>query len=508
MSKKSFWFWTLGLALINLLIHFLTATNYELHRDEMLYFSMGNHLSWGFASTPPMMSFLSFIVIHLFGYHEFFVKLFPALAGSGLVILIALFIREIGGKRLAVITGCLGYILSTGMLRTASLFMPVIFELFFWMLFLFFVLKLIRSQNPKYWLRIGVCFGLAFLNKYSILFLGFGTLLAFLVTRYRKLLVSRYLIYAIGICFVIILPNVIWQITHNFAVATHMRALYQTQLVNVSVQTFLGEQLLMNISSILIWLPGLIGVLFIPKERRYRIFGYILILIVLLFLAAKGKPYYTLGVYTMMFAFGGYILENYLPKLTPWILAISLVLALFTLPFGLPVLPQESMKRYCAFFSKYVTRAPMRNEDGAYYPIPQDYMDMTGWDEVARLASVAYNELTPAEKKNCIVYANNYGQAGALDFYGKRYHLPSPVSVADSWIFWAPDSLVADNFIITDDRLGDIPRLFESYKEIGEVDNDCFRENGLKVFLCKKPTPLLNQFFRQRIREHRRIYGQ
>ena len=99
------------------------------------------------------------------------------------------------------------------------------------------------------------------------------------------------------------------------------------------------------------------------------------------------------------------------------------------------------------------------------------------------------------------------GQAGAFDFYGKRYNLPDPVSVNDSYIFWAPDSITTLNFIVSDNELGDIPRLFKSYREIGVINNDCFREDGLKVYLCQDPTPLLKEFFKKRIKEHKQVYG-
>ena len=149
----------------------------------------------------------------------------------------------------------------------------------------------------------------------------------------------------------------------------------------------------------------------------------------------------------------------------------------------------------------------MKGERNIYYPLPQDYMDMTGWDELAKLAAFTYNTLDSSQKKDCIIYANDYGQAGALDFYGKKYHLPTPISVADSYIFWAPDSVVANNFIVTDSHLGDIPRLFNSYIEMGAINNYYFRENGIKVYLCQNPKPLLNEFFKKRIKENKKVYG-
>lgn len=512
MNKKSFWVLTIGLAIFKLLIHLLTGSNYELHRDEMLYFSMGSHLSWGFASTPPFISFLGFIVKSIFGYHEFAVKLFPALFGSFLVILIALFIKEIGGTLTGIFFGCFAFILSTAMLRSSSLFMPVIFEFFFWTLFLYFVLKLIHRQDPKYWIWIGISFGLAFLNKYSILILAFSTLIAILISEHRKLLFSKYVIYGSLLGLLIISPNLIWQFQHNLAVVVHMKELYRTQLVHVSVGSFLGEQIMMNFSVLLIWMAGLIMLLVVKAEKRYRVFAHIFLLVLFLFLILKGKPYYTLGVYVMMFAFGGYCMEKYLTGNRIWIkqtlIIFAIISTIITLPFGLPILPQKQMEKFCAFHAKYFTAEPMRGEANIFYPLPQDYMDMTGWKETADLVFLAYNQLDSIQKRSCIVFANNYGQASAIEFYGKPYHLPPVVCLNDSYIFWAPDSLTALNTIVTDSRLGDIPRLFNHYIEVGEINNRYFRENGLKVYLCQSPTPILTKYFKDRVKENKEMYGQ
>lgn len=511
MSRRSFWTITLSLVAVKLLLHFLTATNYQLHRDEMLYFAMGDHLAWGFASTPPFIGFLAFIVKTLFGYQAFFVKLLPALAGGGTIILIALFTRELGGRQFAVITAGIAYIISIAMLRTASLFMPVIFELFFWMLFLYLVLKLINTRNTAYWVAIGASFGLAFLNKYSVIFLGLSAFIAILVSDHRKLLLSKHLLYGMLAGFLIMIPNIWWQVSHKFPVVTHMSELYRTQLVHVSKQTFLLEQIMMNFTSILFWLSGLIALIFFGKEKKYRVFSGIYLCVVLLFLFTSGKPYYTLGVYPMLFAFGGYVLEKYLRgrmKVAGYLLTgCSVLFSILFIPLGLPVLAGEQMEKYCMAFSRHISPAPMRNEQNGYYPLPQDFMDMTGWEELAGLAALAYGKLDTLQQKDCLLFANNYGQAGALNFYGRKYHLPAPVSLSDSYIFWAPDSVNAKNFIVTDNEIGIIPELFHSYSEVGSIKNNYFRENGLKVFLCQDPKPLLNDFFRKSIREHKQKYG-
>jgi hypothetical protein len=511
MNKKTFWTLTIGLATVKLLIHLLTCTNYELHRDEMLYFAMGSHLSWGYASTPPFMALLAFHLKNIFGYEEFFVKLFPALAGSSILVLIALFIRELKGNSFAVFTGSLACLISTSMLRSGSLFMPVIFELFFWMLILFFVLKLVNRQDPRYWMVIGLCVGLAFLNKYSVAFLGLSIFVSSLITPHRKLLNSKYLLFGALISACIMLPNLIWQFTHNFPVMTHMEELYRTQLVFVSKKTFLLEQVMMNFTAISIWLIGLICLLVFKSEKKYRLFAWIFLLVIFLFLITNGKPYYTLGVYPVLFAFGGYYLEKFftgrLKPISYLVVAVSFLFSLLFLPLGLPLLPQKQMENYCAFFSKNITSAPMRSENNSYFPLPQDYMDMTGWKELSKMVGDTYQNLDSLQKKSCVIFANNYGQAGAIDFYGKEFNLPSPVCLNDSYIFWAPDSLSASTFIVMDHKLGDIPDLFFNYHEISKINNRYFREDGLTVFLCENTKPLFKDFFTKRITEHKRIYG-
>ncbi|MFN8207852.1 MAG: glycosyltransferase family 39 protein [Bacteroidales bacterium] len=507
MSRRSFWIITAATILLELFLHMITAGNYQLHRDEMLYFAMGSHPDWGFASTPPAMSFLAFLIKSVAGYNEVAVKFFPALAGAVILLLIALSIRELGGGRMALLTACLAFLCSTAMLRTCSLFMPVVFELLFWTLFLYSLLLLIHRQDPKFWIAAGISFGLAFLNKYSILVLGSSVIISLLLTRQRRLLWSAYVPVAAGCALIIMLPNILWQFRHNFAVYTHMQELYRTQLVNVAVGTFLLEQLLGSFSALPVWLAGVVGLLFIRAERQYRLFSFLFLLVLVFFLLLKGKPYYTLGIYPMMFAFGGWILEKYFRKMIPSVLVFVLLFGLLNLPFGLMLLPQGPMEKYCQFTAKYITAAPMRGEQNQYYPLPQDYMDMTGWQELAGLVNSVYGSLSEKEKGSCTIYANNYGQAAAIDFYGKQYGLPPAVCLNDSYVLWAPDSIGSENFIVSDHQLGDIPRLFGSFTKVGEIHNPYFRENGLKVYLCRDPKPELNDFFISRIREKKAIYG-
>jgi hypothetical protein len=505
---SSFWLITIAFVIIKLAIHFLTSTTYELHRDEMLYFAQGHHLGFGYISTPPLIGFLAFVVQGIFGYSEFGIKLFPALAGAASIVIIALFIKEFGGKNLALVIACTGYLVSGAFLRSNSLFQPVSFDQFFWFLSSYLVFKMVNRDNPKLWMWIGLLFGLGFLNKYSIVFFGFAIIMALLISEHRKLLLSKYFLIGALIGFIIITPNLIWQHYHNWPVVHHMLLLQKTQLINVSKIGFLIDQLMMCIPAILIWLSGLLTILFLRKEKKSRFISFTFIFVVSIIFLARGKSYYTLGAYPMLMVAGGYVLEKYFKNkliyINYFILILAIGLSLFALPLELPVVSFETVKKYC----DPKTGIPQRWEDGKLHPIPQDYADMTGWKELAGIVAKAYNQLIDSEKKRCTIYAENYGQAGAIQFYGHSYGLPDPISFNDSYLLWTPDSISDGPFIYINDEVGDMDDLFNSYPEIGRVNNEYFRENGIMVLLCTNPKEQWKEFYARKVNSLKNIYRQ
>ena len=507
MIKQNNYFWiiTIFFIIVKLSCHLLTSCNYQLHRDEMFYFAMGSHLDFGYITNAPLIGFLAFISKGVFGYSEFGLKIFPCLAGTASVLIIALLVKETGGKAFALFTACLVFVLSPAYLRSNSLFMPVSFDEFFWLLIFYLSVRMINKNNPKYWLVIGCISGLAFLNKYSILFLIAGLLTAILLSQYKKLLVSKYLLIGTGIGLLIILPNAIWQYIHHWPVAFHMNELQKTQLVHVSLTSFLLGQILSNLPGLFVWLTGLASLIFYQAFRKYRFIGITYILILLIFIITKGKDYYTLGLYQILFVFGSVFLEQYfigkLLFVKYFVIITAISVGIIILPAGLPVLNFKQLNNYCKIASNSFGITISRWEDGKIHKIPQDYADMTGWEELAKIVSKAYNTLGSAEKKHCTIYAENYGLAGAIQFYGHKYGLPAPISFHDSYILWAPDTISNDPFIYINSEVGDISKLFDSYPEIGHVQDENFRENGTLVLICTQPKKIWQEFYAAKVKK-------
>ena len=429
ISKE--WLIIIGLALLKLCIHLATNTNYELHRDAFLYYSLGENLDWGYVSVPPLIALIAKFSTSIFGNTVFALRFFPSLIGSVSVIIIAKMVKELNGGVWAIMIAVLAFIFSPSFLRSNTLFQPVSFNQFFWLLSGYLIVRLLKTSNPKIWIGIFIVFGIAFLNKYSITFFILSFLLAILFTKQRILFKSKYFFIGGLLGILIILPNLIWQYNHNWPLIHHLSELQKYQFVNVSMIGFLIDQFIMNLPGLVIWMTGLIAFLFFKSEKKYRVLAYLYLFTILIIILLRGKSYYTLGLYPILFALGGYAVDKYFnPYLKYATVAFVIFISLLMLPFSLPIYNLEKMEDY----SKKTAGFTNRWEDGKIHNVPQDYSDMTGWKELSSIVIRLYNSLPQEEKEHCLIYAENYGQAGAINFYGKKHGLPTPISFSDNFI--------------------------------------------------------------------------
>jgi len=497
------WQLILFFASVKILLHFFTISNIELHRDAYLYYAQSEHLAWGYISAPPSIAVFGKIATLIFGNTAFAIRFFPALIGGFSVIIIGLFIKELGGKKIAISLACFSYILSLSYLLTNSLFQPMTFNQFYWLLSGYLLLVMIKRKNPKIWIWIGIAFGFAFLNKYSIVFLYTAFAISLLITKYRYLYKSKYFPIALAVGLAIILPNLIWQYQNNWPILTHMSELRETQLVNVRPTDFLIEQLIINIQSLFIWIGGLLVLLFHRKEKQYRLFGFIYLVIIILLMLGSGKSYYAMGIYPILFVFGGYFFEKYIRKYSIYVFSL-LVLIMFITLYGL-----HPYFGILSTFEKSTHEGAFRWEDGVYHDIPQGMADMTGWKELGQKVNDIHLNMGQENRNNYDIYCDNYGQAGSIMFYGKKNNVPQPISFNGSFVFWAPDSLSKDFMIWVHSGLEPEIDLSQSFKQVElktTIDNEYFREDGTKIYLCESPTEDFKNWYKTRIKELKNKY--
>lgn len=488
------------LAITNTAIHLLFYNNLEYHRDELLYFSLGQHPAWGYASVPPFIGSLAWLVSSTIGYSILAVKLFPAIMSGALVVLSAQITSLLGGRQYAQILTGIAIIVTPVFLRAFFLFQPVFIDIFLWTLLFFWLVRFQKTDSDTNLYGMGVTLGIGLLNKYLISIALVAILISWIV-MYRRSVFSRKALYgSAAVAFFIFLPNLIWQFTHDFPVLQHMAALQQNQLVYVSRGAFWGEQLFLTFSVLIIVLPGLV---FLFSSAQFRPVAIAVVLVLIFLSLARGKSYYAAGIYPVLIAAGTVWWERHLirpfPRALIPFLMISMILPL--LPMGLPVYKVDGLVHYFQELEKnHGIDVGRRFEDGTIHALPQDYADMLGWEELTQLVSKAYQQT--GDKENVLIYCENYGQAGAITIIGKKYNLPEPVSFHESFYYWAAGSVNRQvrEFIYVNDTLGeDIPTYFADIREVGRIKNPHAREFGTRVYLCRQPKVSLKAVVEQRL---------
>ncbi|TAF65015.1 MAG: glycosyl transferase [Cytophagales bacterium] len=484
MTKKT----TILLGFIGLkfLLQFLLlSSEYDLQRDEYLHLDQANHLAWGYLSVPPFTSWTSYI-IQLLGNSNFWIKFFPALYGALTIYIVWKAIEELNGNLFALILGAT-CVLFSALLRLNTLYQPNSFDVLSWTALYFILLKYIKTDDLK-WLYVGaVAFAIGFLNKYNIAFLLIGLLPALLVTEHRKIFLKPTLYFAILAGLVLILPNLVWQYNNNFPVFHHLKQLAEIQLINVNRFDFLKNQLLFFAGSLLVIFSSLFSLLFYKPFQKYRLFFFSILFTLTAFLYFKAKDYYAIGIYPIYIAFGSVYLaailkDGWKKYLQPVAIAVPL---LIFIPIYDVAFPNKSPEYIVQHSENYKKLGLLRWEDGKDHLLPQDFADMLGWKELALKVDSVY--LALPNKKNTLVLCDNYGQAGAINYYTKQKL--KAVSFNADYINWFDLSKKYENLIRVKEaeevnaELQETSPFFQNSMLAGSITNQYAREYGTGIFV-------------------------
>jgi len=489
------------LALIKLTVpFFLQNPVWEPHRDEFLYLAEARHMAWGYMEAPPLLSVFAWLT-NLLGGAMWVIKIWPSLAGALTYILVGRLVLHHGGRWFALVLAWMPFV-AGAWLRMHFLFQPNFLDIFFWTAMAYGLIRFQQTGKPVYLYVAGISFGLGMLAKYTMAFYSVGLLAGLLITWDRKVLASRHFYFAIGLGLLLFMPNLIWEARNGFPVVFHMKTLEDTQLQYLSPWTFITDQFLYNIATLFTWVAGLVWV---ARTKQYRFIAWGFFITLALLMLGHGKSYYSQGAYPVLFALGAPRLEAWANK---WwrmgMLAFSLFIGIRLVPILLPF-------RSPAPLAKYYINHPLARKVGALrwgdlrdHSLPQDFADMLSWKEMTQKVAKAYASLDSTEKAHTFLFCDNYGQAGAINYYGKKYHLPLAYSDNASFLYWMPQTY--DKFdvllLVTDDRQEMQHRFIKEFKSARLVDtitNPYALEYGSLIILMKGPSEAFRQAFRDKI---------
>ncbi|OOG76981.1 glycosyltransferase family 39 protein [Flavobacterium sp. A45] len=487
MNKKTLLL--LGFIILKFVLQYsLITDDYDLQRDEYLHLDQARHLAWGYLSVPPFTSWVSYF-IYLLGNSVFWIKFFPALFGALTIVVVWKAIEELKGSLFALVLGATCVFFSA-LLRLNTLYQPNSFDVLCWTTFYFILIKYINSKNTKWLFILAIIFAFGFLNKYNIGFLIIGLIPAILLTQERKIFTQPKLYVALVLGLLLIAPNLLWQYTNGFPVIHHMKELAETQLVNVDRLEFLKSQVLFFIGSFIVIVSGCIALLLYKPFQKYRLFFWSIIFTLAVFMYLKAKDYYAIGLYPIYISFGSVYLAEQLKE--GWKRYLQPVLIILPILFFIPMynafFPNKSPEYIVNNAKAYQKFGLLRWEDGKDHLLPQDFADMLGWKELAvKVDSVAG---TLPDLEHTLILCDNYGQAGAINYYTTNKKVVAHSFNAD-YINWLPlDMKIKDVILVKEDNDDDKERkteipLFDTVYLAAKRINKFAREPEISIYVLR-----------------------
>src|SRR5216683_2991243 len=457
------------LAAARFVLHLATNGQYGFHRDELQTLDDARHLDWGFVAYPPITPLIGRLELTLFGTSLIGFRVFSAIAVSIVMVLAGLLAKELGGSRHVQVLAAVAAGIAPISLIEGAVFQYVSFDYLWGVTVSYFLVRLLKSEDPRWWVPIGAVLGLGMETRYTMGFLALGIVGAVLLTPARRYLRSGWLWIGVAASILVFLPNLIWQMQHHFISLEFLSHLHARDLRQGRYNGFFGQQLWLcvNLVTVPLTLLGLWFYLFFQQGRRYRFLGWTFVLTFALFSLAGSRFYYTAPLYPMLIAGGSVQFGNLLGTLRPawsrlaygaqWT-AILIGGVAFVL-FVMPVAPLGSG----------VWRITSKMHD--------QFREEIGWPDLARSVANVYHSLSVEEQEHTGILTGNYGEAGALNLYGPAMGLPHAMGLTNSFWYRGYDPRLPQTVILAGFDLDEGRKLFETCAVAGKNTNPFGVEN-------------------------------
>ncbi len=480
-------------ALVTVICHLLIAGNYGYFLDELYTLACSRHLSLAFVDIPPVAPTMLAISTALFGDSVFAIHIFPSLFSGVMVVVVGLMARELGGKRLAILLSGIAAAFVPVWMALGSLFTYDFPDQLTLLLLFFAIIKLLKTENPKWWLLIGAIAGFGLMVKPSDVFFIAALALGLLLTKHRRMYLTKWPWLGALIALVIILPAVIWQATHGFPIAEYWLSYSSNKTVRAGAGEFILMQVIgVNLFLLPVWIAGLCYFLFHKDGKRYRLLGVMFGILFLVFLATGAKMYMLIPAYGMLLAGGALVFERFaIRKWRKALVAVFLCLVVVTgviqAPNFMPILPVDSLITYYDTVGRAFGAQSIKLDNNGAMALPQYFYDRFEWDVLVRDVAEVYNNLPEDVRADTVIVSQNYGWAGAIDQLGGAYGLPKAMSGQLNYYFFSLDKIASKSWIMIGGSYEELLQVFGSVR-VAKFSNTKYRQPfTLPIFHCTNP---------------------
>lgn len=476
---------------------------YAYFRDEFYYIACGRHLAWGYVDHGPIVALQARLGELLFGDSVFGIRVLSAAAGAIAVFLTGMIAWAMGGRRPAQALAMFGVIVCPQYIGVDGFLSMNSCEPMFWMACVLALVMMLRGYSQRtWWIVFGIAAGVGLLNKPSMTFFLVTVGLGLLLTRQHRLLFSRWAALGIALLIIIPLPHVLWQIHNHWPTLEFLRngEIHHKNIVLNPMQFFLAQFSNMQPVNALLWITGFVSLLRAKSIRDGRWLGVTYLLFYALMFKMHAKDYYLEGIYPALFAAGAIAWERRFATSRavqqnrivafPAFESILLLTSLILLPMSSPILPPAAWVRY-------TTALHLRGdkmETAATGPLPQFYADRFGWQQEVGIVSKTYDSLTSEEQEHVCIFGSNYGEAGAIDFLGRRenLHLPPALSGQNNYWLWGTHGCNVNVVIaVIPDTPEEVSQKYESVEIVGRMDEPYampFEQKNIYLLRGRRPS--------------------
>lgn len=436
--------------------HFYIGNGYGFHRDELQFLDDARHLQWGFVAYPPMTAFCGRIAIALFGISVQVFRLPAAIFNAVSLVIVGLIARELGGRRPAQIIALFAAFPIA--LAFSSVLQYNTFDLLAWSLILLFMARLLRTGDERNWIGVGVGIGIGVLSKYSIAFPVASLLAGLLILpSQRRHLRTRWFWYGALTATIIAAPNLIWLASHHFITLQMEHFIHARDVRHGRADGYYRDQIKFTLFALPLAIAGLISLL---RSARFRLLSIFYIGPFVLFAIARGRGYYLLPAYPVLYAAGAVALEC---GLAGW----ATILRVTVRGIVITAMLVDTAAVVWAFLPIWQPGSPGWNWQMKH---SSDLADEVGWPEFVAQVAAVRDTLSPEERSRLAVLANNYGEAGALALYGPQYDLPTPISSTNTFHMRGYGPYEPETVIVVGGELDDQLKNFETCRVAANVD--------------------------------------
>jgi 4-amino-4-deoxy-L-arabinose transferase-like glycosyltransferase len=451
---------------------------------------------------PPLSIALLAAWRALFGDSIVSLRVLPSLAGAAAVVLAAALAGALGAGPFGRTLAALAMLAAPTVFGITGFYSMNAFDLVFWLAAAHGLLRIATATGDRTrpWAVLGLVLGLGLLNKVSVLALGAGMGAALLLTPLRAQLATRGPWIAAAIAAALFAPHLAWQVANGWPTLEFMRNAARDKNVALGPAGFALAQVRdFGPLNALLWVPGAAWLLF-GAAGRFRALGVVFAVAFLSFM--NGKAYYLAPALPIPLAAGAVLAERVASGARaaiarPLMAAAWMVTAAIPLPIVVPLLAPDRVAAYMGALGI----APEQAERSALGVLPQHFADRFGWEELAAITARAWHSLTPEERSRAIIVTSNYGEAGALDYHGRRLGLPRAASQHNNYYLWGPGNPDATIVITVGMEPEDLRTVFEDVRPVGRMTNPYAMpyERADPVSICRRPRiPLRDAWTRGR----------